>query len=104
MNSVAMDCPSYISTDGAATVDQVKAIVEAGANNLYGANSGGGSYANTLSGVVNGTAEAAATPTAIPATYNADGFFEETTYIGAVSGVTDNWYKGWTVPGSIKLN
>ena len=40
----------------------------------------------------------------VPAIYNADGFFEETTYIGAVSGVTDNWYKGWTVPGSIKLN
>ena len=104
MNSVAMDCPSYISTDGAATVDQVKAIVEAGANNLYGANSGGGSYANTLSGVVNGTAEAAATPTAIPATYNADGFFDDPTYIGAVSGNADTWYKVWTVPGSIKLN
>ena len=104
MNSVAMDCPSYISTDGAATVDQVKAIVEAGANNLYGANSGGGSYANTLSGVVNGTAEAAATPTAIPATYNADGFFDTPTYIGAVSGATDSWYKVWTLPGSIKLN
>jgi hypothetical protein len=104
MNSVAMDCPSYISTDGAATVAQVNAIVKAGANNLYGANSGGGTYANTLSGVVNGTAEAAATPTAIPATYNADGFFDDPTYIGAVSGAADNWYKVWTVPGSIKLN
>jgi hypothetical protein len=104
MNSVAMDCPSYISTDGAATVAEVNAIVKAGANNLYGANSGGGTYANTLSGVVNGTAEAAATPTAIPATYNADGFFDTTTHIGAVSGATDDWYKVWTVPGSIKLN
>ncbi len=104
MNSVAMDCPSYISTDGAATVAEVNAIVKAGANNLYGANSGGGTYANTLSGVVNGTAEAAATPTAIPATYNADGFFDDPTYIGAVSGAADNWYKVWTVPGSIKLN
>ena len=104
MNSVAMDCPSYISTDGAATVAQVNAIVKAGANNLYGANSGGGTYANTLSGVVNGTAEAAATPTAVPATYNADGFFDDPTYIGAVSGAADNWYKVWTVPGSIKLN
>ena len=104
MNSVAMDCPSYISTDGAATVAQVNAIVKAGANNLYGANSGGGTYANTLSGVVNGTAEAAATPTAIPATYNADGFFDTPTYIGAVSGATDSWYKVWTLPGSIKLN
>ena len=104
MNSVAMDCPSYISTDGAATVAQVDAIVKAGANNLYGANSGGGNYQNTLSGVVNGTAEAAATPTAIPATYNADGFFDTPTYIGAVSGATDSWYKVWTLPGSIKLN
>ena len=104
MNSDAMDCPSYISTDGAATVAQVNAIVKAGANNLYGANSGGGNYQNTLSGVVNGTAEAAATPTAIPATYNADGFFDTPTYIGAVSGATDSWYKVWTLPGSIKLN
>ena len=42
--------------------------------------------------------------TAIPSTYNADGFFDTTTHIGAVSGATDDWYKVWTVPGSIKLN
>ena len=48
MNSVAMDCPGYIKTDassGGATIAQVDAIVKAGSNNLYGANSGGGSYA-----------------------------------------------------------
>ena len=47
-NSVAFDCDSYIATDGAATVTQVKNIVEAGSNNLYGANSGGGNYVNSL--------------------------------------------------------
>ncbi|MFL2753463.1 MAG: hypothetical protein ACJ0BD_00990 [Gammaproteobacteria bacterium] len=112
MNSVAMDCPSYIATDRnnavtpptGATIAEVDAIVKAGTNNLYGANSGGGTYVNTLSGVVNGTAESAVTVTAIPDTYNADGFFDSPTYIGAVSGATDDWYKVWTVPGSIKLN
>jgi hypothetical protein len=42
--------------------------------------------------------------TAIPDALNTDGFFETPTYIGAVSGASDTWYKVWTVPGSIKLN
>ena len=111
MNSVALDCPNYITTDyvagppsSGATVAQVDAIVKAGSNNLYGANSGGGSYSNTLAGVVNGSAETAATVTAIPAALDTDGFFDTPTYIGAVSGASDTWYKVWTVPGSIKLN
>ena len=127
MNSVAMDCPSYIATDRnnavtpptGATIAEVDTIVKAGTNNLYGANSGGGSYVNNLgkevnssgdlvysgNGVaINGPTETAATVTAIPSTYNADGFFDTTTHIGAVSGATDDWYKVWTVPGSIKLN
>ena len=118
-NSVAFDCPGFVKVDaptaGGATVAQVEAIVKAGANNLYAATSGGGSYANTLGEtsastsnvngrVVNGPAETAATVTAIPAAYNTDSFFDTPTYIGAVSGATDNWYKVWTVPGSIKLN
>ena len=47
MNSVAMDCPGYIKTDaseGGASIAQVNAIVKAGSNNLYGANSGSGTY------------------------------------------------------------
>ena len=101
MNSVAMQCNGFIKTDGEATVAQIEAIVREGANNLYGANSGGGSYVSTLSGPVNGSAEAAATVTAIPSTYNADDFFDTTDYIGAVKGATDTWYKNWTIPGTI---
>jgi hypothetical protein len=126
-NSVAFDCPTSGSPgsstmvkigeeSGSATVSDVETIVKAGANNLYAASSGGGSYENTLGetsssnninvngSVVNGPAETAATVTAIPATYNTDSFFDTPTYIGAVSGATDNWYKVWTVPGSINLN
>ncbi|URQ73945.1 hypothetical protein M9C82_02095 [SAR86 cluster bacterium] len=115
MNSVAFDCPTSGSagsstmvtvdseTSGSVTVADVEAIVKAGTNNLYAASSGGGSYVNTLSGVVNGSAEAAATPTStLPD--NADGFFDTPTYIGAVKDSTDDWYKVWTLPGSIKLN
>ena len=103
MNSVAMQCNGFIKTDGLATVAQIEAIVREGANNLYGANSGGGSYVNTLSGPVNGSAESAATVTTIPSSYNADSFFDTTDYIGAVSGATDNWYKNWTIPGTINV-
>jgi hypothetical protein len=105
MNSVAFDCPGFIKTNDNVAVSAIENIVkESPDTNLYAATSGGGTYSNTLSGVVNGTAETAATVTAIPATYNADGFFETTTHIGAVSGASDDWYKVWTVPGSIKLN
>jgi hypothetical protein len=106
MNSVAMDCPGYIKTDasaGGASIAQVNAIVKAGSNNLYGANSGGGTYVNTLTGVVNGTAESAVTVTAIPDAYNADSWFTTPTYIGAVSGATDTWYKNWTLSGTIEV-
>ena len=105
MNSVAFDCPGFIKTNDGVAVSAIEAIVkESPDTNLYAATSGGGTYVNTLSGVVNCSAESGVAVTAVPAIYNADGFFEETTYIGAVSGATDNWYKGWTVPGSIKLN
>ena len=103
MNSVAMQCNGFIKTDGLATVAQIESIVREGTNNLYGANSGGGSYVNTLSGPVNGSAETAATVTAIPITYNADGFFDTTDYIGAVKGATDTWYKNWTISGTIDV-
>jgi hypothetical protein len=127
MNSVAFDCPDADTSEGnstpdlvkigedstgvhAATIAQVEAIVKAGTNNLYAATSGGGSYANTLSGVVNGSNESNATATPVPAGDNVDGFFNvpsttaQPTYIGAVKDSTDDWYKVWTLPGSIKLN
>ncbi len=122
-NSVAFDCPSFVTVDadtaGGKTASDVETIVKAGSNNLYGANSGGGNYVNNLgkelnssnalvysgNGVaINGPTETAATVTAIPSAYNTDSFFDTTTHIGAVSGPTDDWYKVWTVPGSIKLN
>ena len=103
MNSVAMQCNGFIKTDGLASVAQIESIVREGTNNLYGANSGGGTYVNTLSGPVNGSAETAATVTAIPITYNADGFFDTTDYIGAVKGATDTWYKNWTISGTIDV-
>ena len=103
MNSVAMQCNGFIKTDGLASVAQIESIVREGTNNLYGANSGGGSYVNTLSGPVNGSAETAATVTAIPSTYNADGFFDTTDYIGAIKGATDTWYKNWTISGTIDV-
>ena len=103
MNSIAIQCNGFIKTDGLATVAQIEAIVREGASNLYGTNSGGGSYVSTLSGPVNGSAETAATVTAIPNTYNADGFFDTTDYIGAVKGATDTWYKNWTISGTIDV-
>jgi hypothetical protein len=106
MNSVAMQCNGFVKTDaseGGATVAEIEAIVREGTNNLYGANSGGGSYTNTLSGPVNGSAETAATVTAIPDIYNADTFFDTTDYIGAVKNSTDNWYKNWTISGTIDV-
>jgi hypothetical protein len=103
MNSVAMQCNGFVKTDGLATVDSIEAIVKEGANNLYGANSGSGSYVNTLSGPVNGSSESAATVTTIPDKYNADGFFDTTDYIGAIKGATDTWYKNWTLSGTIDV-
>ena len=103
MNSVAMQCNGFVKTDGLATVDSIEAIVKEGANNLYGANSGSGSYVNTLSGPVNGSSESAATVTTIPYKYNADGFFDTTDYIGAIKGATDTWYKNWTLSGTIDV-
>jgi len=103
MNSVAMQCSGFVKTDGLASVAAIEAIVKEGANNLYGANSGGGSYVNTLSGPVNGSAENAATVSVIPNTYNADGFFDTTDYVGAVKGATDTWYKNWTISGTIDV-
>ena len=103
MNSVAMDCPGYIKTNDGVEISAVDAIVKSGQNNLYAATSGGGTYVNTLSGVVNGSTEAAAIATAIPEIYNTDDFFDTTSYIGAVNGSTDNWYKNWTLSGTIEV-
>ncbi len=93
-----------VAGDDSATAAQLETIIKAGSNNLYATASGGGSYVSSLSGVINGTAETAATVTAIPAADNTDSFFDAPTYVGAVSGSTDTWYKGWTVAGSIEID
>ena len=96
-NSVAFDCKALgAAGDDSATAAQVAALATAGSNNLYSADSGGGAYVPTVTGVINGTAENAVTVTA-----ETDSFFTTTSYIGAVEDSTDTWYKGWTVPGSL---
>ena len=105
-NSVLFSCAGGLAVagDDSATAAQLETIIKAGSNNLYATASGGGSYVSRLSGVINGTAETAATVTAIPAADNTDSFFDAPTYVGAVSGSTDTWYKGWTVAGSIEID
>jgi len=105
-NSVLFSCAGGLAVagDDSATAAQLETIIKAGSNNLYATASGGGSYVSSLSGVINGTAETAATVTAIPAADNTDSFFDAPTYVGAVSGSTDTWYKGWTVAGSIEID
>lgn len=63
-----------------------------------GANGNNDSFTNTLTSLfINGASETALT--AFDAkTLNA--FFDTTTYVGAVSGATDNWFKGWTCNAS----
>ena len=100
-NSVAFDCSKLgAAGDSSGTDAQVAALATAGSNNLYSADSGGGTYTVTLTGVVNGSNENAATVTSKAG----DTFFTEVDYIGAVKNSSDTWYKNWTVPGSIELD
>ena len=97
-NSVAFDCKALAALgDDAGTLAQAEALITVGSNNLYSADSGGGSYVPTVSGVINGTAENAMTV----ADKSADSFFTTTDYVGAVKDSTDTWYKDWTVAGSL---
>ena len=87
--SIAFACGGgpYRTTDN----DQAtapEALFTAGANNIATG------YTQTFSQVfINGTNESgrvAANPTPVSA------FFTSVSYIGAVSGLNDNWYVGWT--------
>jgi hypothetical protein len=55
---------------------------------------------STLSGVTNGTNEAAVTrfsiPTGAATAQNGYGYFSNPTYIGAVKDGADTWYNGWS--------
>jgi hypothetical protein len=87
-NSVVMQCATtpFVGSSGV-TADQVATAFNAGANNSS-------SFSNTLSSTfVNGTNEAAVTPTN---PQNFDAAFDITTYVGAVRDAGDTWYAGWT--------
>ena len=89
-NSVAMDCGGFVVGDSG--------VVTAGSNNLYGANSGGGSYASSLNGVINGVNENNAT---VSNALASDSFFDVVDYIGAVKDSSSAWYSGWTLENSL---
>jgi hypothetical protein len=92
--SVAMTCgtPKYLGANGV-TDAQVATIFGTGANNNNDA------FTSTMIGLfVNGANESA-----VPS-FNAstlDGFFDNTSYIGAVKDANDSWYKGWTCTSAI---
>ena len=87
------------------TDDQVAAIFGSGSNNNNAT-----SYTPTLTSLfVNGANETAVTPfnaatlngrTLAGILVTPAGFFDTTSYIGAVSGATDTWYQGWTCNSS----
>ena len=89
-NSVAMDCGGFVVGDSG--------VVTAGSNNLYGASSGGGSYASSLNGVINGVNENNAT---VSNALASDSFFDVVDYIGAVKDSSSAWYSGWTLENSL---
>ena len=74
-----------------------QAIFTAGTNNTEAGTStltaptAGVTLTNQVLTFINGANENAVTPTA--PTY---GFFQTTTYIGAVQNAADTWYQGWT--------
>lgn len=94
----------YIGSNGV-TDAQVQAIFGSGTNNNDDA------FASSLTGLFINGAKEAAVPAFDASTLNAfvfngitvtpAGFFDKTTYIGAVKDATDTWYKGWTCNSSV---
>ena len=70
-----------------------EAIVNAGTHNVTG-----GTAANALTGGIFPGAGATGVTAFNAATLNPAGtsFFVQTSYIGAVSGASDTWFRGWT--------
>lgn len=56
--------------------------------------------ANTLDGIVNGSAESTVTAASLVDVP----FFDQVSYIGAVNSCSDNWTAGWTREGSLPAN
>lgn len=95
-NSVFMSCAiPYRSGNAAASA----AIFTAGTNNTAAGTStltapaAGTSLSNQVLTFINGANETAVTPANAPAVH---GFFQSTTYIGAVQNAADTWWQGWT--------
>jgi hypothetical protein len=94
--SCALGFPDTTSADTDTFEDQVQT-----ANNGNGNNFG---LTSTLANIfVNGANETAVTPfnaTLLNSTFGANGtvagFFQQTSYIGAVRDANDTWYRGWT--------
>jgi hypothetical protein len=97
-NSVYFACTGGLSattTVNSITVtnEEQAAIVNAGTNNVIDGTAAGA----LTNGLLPGTAAAAVTPFQA-ATLNVSGsaFFVNTSYIGAIAGPNDNWFRGWT--------
>ena len=98
-NSVAFDCKALaLLGDNAGTLAQAEALISVGSNNLYSTDSGGGSYASSLNGVINGVNENNAT---VSNALASDSFFDVVDYIGAVKDSSSAWYSGWTLENSL---
>ncbi len=83
-NSVYLSCGTTFRADG---------NQDAATSGIFGTGSNNSAGGTTLNGVVNGTNEAAITPTPVN---GVNGFLSNTTYIGAVRDSSDTWYAGWT--------
>ena len=98
--SVLMQCSSTKYIDSGITAGATAAIFGTGTNGNNDA------YTPTLTSLyINGATETAVTPFNVSTlngqTFNSieltrAGFFDQTTYIGAVKDATDTWFQGWT--------
>lgn len=91
--AVAMQCNTtkYIGTGEAGfTATQVAAFFGTGANGNNDA------FTPSLTSLFINGANETAVAAIDPKTVDATGFFDTTTYVGAVKDANDNWYKQWT--------
>lgn len=108
--SVVMQCLASRPFIGSPLSGQTLTDADVAAIFNGGTNNNATTYTPTLTSLfVNGANETAVTPfnaaTLNGRTINGilvtpAGFFDTTTYIGAVSGATDTWYQGWTCNSS----
>ena len=96
IKSLFLDNTQNFASDGdrpGGTTEGTPAFA-AGDNIVTGTNSlSGFTFVPNATGVVPGSAEQAVTPFPVAGV----GQLESTTYVGAVQGASDTWYRGWTV-------